>query len=44
MMFITENQKSKINIQKKLDKFICVDLRFDLKGSRIISNFHDLYK
>lgn len=44
MMFITENQKSKLYLQKKLEKYVCVDLRFDLKGSRIISNLHDPYK
>ncbi len=44
MMFILENQKSKKQLKNKLKKYVCVDVNFDLEGSRIISNLHDPYK
>ena len=44
MLFITENQKSKLYLRKKLKKYVCIDLQFDQKGSRIISKKAFSYK
>ncbi len=44
MMFITANERNKIKLKKKFYKNVCVDVKFDFKGSRIISDLHDPYK